>query len=45
MYFVVEDVLVGFMVFVCAVAAMIFVLVPFTSMQKAMVIFWTILLH
>jgi len=34
-YFVVEDVLVGFMVFVCAVAAMILLRAPFTCMQKA----------
>ncbi|KAK2415510.1 hypothetical protein QL285_037984 [Trifolium repens] len=37
--------LVGFMVFVCAVAVMIIVRAPFTSMQKSMLIFWAILMH
>jgi len=35
----------GFMVFVCAVAAMILLRAPFTCMQKAMLIFWALLLH
>lgn len=35
----------GFMVFICAVAAMVLVRAPFTSMQKSMLIFWAILLH
>lgn len=35
----------GFTVFVCAVAVMILVRAPFTSMQKAMLIFWALLLH
>jgi hypothetical protein len=37
--------LVGFMVLVCAVAVMIIVRAPFTSMQKSMLIFWAILMH
>jgi len=35
----------GFMVFICAVAVMILVGAPFTGMQKAMLIFWAILMH
>jgi len=35
----------GFMVFVCAVAVMNLVGAPFTSMQKAMLIFLAILMH
>ena len=35
----------GFMMFVCAVAVMILVGAPFTSMQKAMLIFLAILMH
>ncbi|WJX77355.1 hypothetical protein P8452_60675 [Trifolium repens] len=35
----------GFMVFVCSVAVMILVGAPFNSVQKAMLIFWTILMH
>jgi hypothetical protein len=33
------------MVFVCSVAVMILVGAPFNSVQKAMLIFWTILMH
>jgi hypothetical protein len=33
------------MVLVCAVAVMIIVRAPFTSMQKSMLIFWAILMH
>ncbi|WJX77353.1 hypothetical protein P8452_60673 [Trifolium repens] len=35
----------GFMMFVCAVSVMILVGAAFTSMQKAMLIFWVIFMH
>ncbi|MCH81049.1 hypothetical protein A2U01_0001827 [Trifolium medium] len=35
----------SFMVFVCAVAVMILVGAAFTRMQKAMLIFWVIMMH
>jgi hypothetical protein len=35
----------GFMMFVCAVAVMVLVGAPFTSIQKAMLIFLAILMH
>ncbi|CAL5192839.1 unnamed protein product [Lathyrus oleraceus] len=37
--------LIGIMVFVCAVAAMILVGAVFTRTQKAMLIFWVVLMH